>query len=233
MPPVKQEPRRVDIHMTEKQLFIVATPIGNLGDLTPRALETLKSVEVIFCEDTRQTSKLLAHFEFKNKLVTIHQHTEIENIEQLLDLYSNVAYVSDAGTPGISDPGGRVVESAVKLGWQVITIPGACAVISALSISGFPTDRFLFLGFMPHKGKTKNFETIRDSDCTTCFYESTHRIIKTLTEMQKYLEPTRQIVVCRELTKKFETTYRGTLETIIPELEKQSKGEFVVIIHGK
>jgi len=219
--------------MNDKTLYIVATPIGNLGDITARALETLKAVEVIFCEDTRQTLKLLSHFEFSKKLISLHQHTDEQRTIDLLTEYKSIAYVSDAGTPGISDPGGRLVALAIKAGWKIVPIPGVSAVIAALSISGFPTDKFLFLGFMPHKGKTKMMETIKNSNMTICFYESTHRIIKTLEELKKYLEPTRPIVVARELTKMFETVYRGTLEEIIPELEKQSKGEFVVVVAGK
>lgn len=212
----------------------MATPIGNLGDISLRALETLKSAEVIFCEDTRESGKLLSHYEIKKPTVSLHQHSTPERINDLLKKYAGQAlvYISDAGTPGISDPGGKLVEAAVKAGFTVCPIPGASAVIAALSISGFPTDKFLFLGFMPLKGKNKTFNLIKNSEITVAFYESTHRIVKTLEQMKEILEPEREVVVARELTKKFETIYRGALEKILAELKDMSKGEFVVIVRA-
>jgi len=216
----------------DKKLYIVATPIGNLGDISFRAIETLKSVEAILCEDTRVTHNLLNHFEIKNKTLSIHQHSTEEKIAHILSQYNSLAYVSDAGTPGISDPGNKIVAKAIELGMKVEPIPGASAVIAALSVAGFSTDKFTFLGFMPMKGKTRTIQFIKNSEYTTCFYESPHRIIKTLTEMQKFLEPERQVVVARELTKMFETIYRGTLAEIIPQIMEKQKGEFAVVVKG-
>ena len=213
-----------------KKLNIVATPIGNMGDITYRAIDVLKEVDVILCEDTRQTKKILERYEFENKLVSLHQHSSESKIESLLNKYDNIAYVSDAGTPGISDPGGKVVELAYANDFEVVTIPGPSAIAGALSISGLPTDKFLFLGFMPHKGKGKIMEMIKESKITTGFYESPHRIEKTLEQLKEYIAD-RQIVVCRELTKKFETVYRGSIENIQEDLKV--KGEFVVIVSGK
>lgn len=212
-------------------LYIIATPIGNLADISFRALETLKSVDIIFCEDTRQTSKLLDRYKIDKKMISLHQHSSEAKITKLLAQYKNIAYVSDAGTPGISDPGNKIVAKAVGLGIEVSPIPGASAVITALSVSGFPTDKFVFLGYMPHKGKTKIFEQIEKAKDTVCFYESTHRIIKTLEQLKEHVGE-RQICVCRELTKKFETIYRGTIDNVLDELKNTStKGEFVVVIN--
>src|SRR3989339_138578 len=218
-------------------LYIVATPISNLSDLTFRAKETLESVDVIWCEDTRQSAKLLSHFDIKKKTIGLHQHSSDEKIERLIGESllqgKNIAYISDAGTPGISDPGGKIVELAIKNNIEVIPIPGASAVTTILSASGFPTDKFLFLGFMPHKGKTKIFQLINDSKITTIYYDSPHRVIKTLAEMKDFIDDSRQIIVGRELTKKFETIYRGTLSEVIEQVIEKQKGEFVVVVRGK
>ena len=214
----------------EKFLYIVATPIGNLGDMTFRAVETLKSVDVILCEDTRETLKLLKHFGFEKHLVSVHQHSSAEKVQALLNQYDNVAYASDAGTPGISDPGNKVVEAAVKIGFRVIPIPGACAVVAALSASGLPTDKFLFLGFLPHKGRTSVLEKIKNADMTVCFYESTHRILKTLEQLKAVVAPDRTVVVCRELTKMFEQVIRGSIDEVLKQVSAESRGEFVVVI---
>jgi len=223
--------------MEKGNLYIVATPIGNLSDMTFRAVEILKAVEAIWCEDTRHTAGLLAHFEISKKTIGLHQHSDDKKISSLIEQYleagQDVAYVSDAGTPGISDPGGKIVQVAVEKGIQIIPIPGASAVITILSASGFPTDKFLFLGFMPHKGKGKMFEQIKDSKITTVFYESPHRIIKTLEQMMEVVEPERELVIGRELTKKFETIYRGNLKDIIEQVKEKVKGEFVVVVKGR
>lgn len=216
--------------MGKGNLYIIATPIGNLKDITFRAVEALKAVDVVLCEDTRESKKLLDAYNIDKKMISLHQHSSIEKIEALLTEFGNIGYVSDAGTPGISDPGNKIVEKAVELGKNIVPIPGACAIIAALSISGFPTDKFLFLGFIPHKGKQKVFEMIKNFKHTTIFYESVHRILKTLNEMKKVLEPEREIVVARELTKKFETIYRGKIANIIPAIKE--KGEFVVVVRG-
>jgi 16S rRNA (cytidine1402-2'-O)-methyltransferase len=214
-------------------LYIVATPIGNLKDLTFRALEILQSVDVILCEDTRQTKKLLDHFKIDKKMISLHQHSSDEKIKALLAQFSKIAYVTDAGTPGVSDPGNRIVSIAQTLGINVSPIPGACAAIAALSVSGLATDKFLFLGFLPKKGQGKIFEQIKNAEQTVCFYESPHRITKTLTALQQIIAPERKVVVCRELTKKFETIYKGTITEVLGQVQQQTKGEFVVIIEGK
>ncbi|HUW71671.1 MAG TPA: 16S rRNA (cytidine(1402)-2'-O)-methyltransferase [Candidatus Humimicrobiaceae bacterium] len=221
-------------------LYIVATPIGNLEDISQRALRALTEVDLILCEDTRITKKLLDHYRIKTSTLSYHQHSKIQKIEQVIDFLKegkNLALVSDAGTPGISDPGNLLIKEATKkLGTEVriVPIPGSSAITSAASISGFPMDRFLFLGFPPTKKKRKKFfEEIISSKYPVIFYESPHRIIKTLKELEleaRTCNPEPKILVCRELTKKFETIYRGTIEEVIKQIEKDIiKGEFVVI----
>lgn len=250
------------------KLYIVATPIGNLGDITLRALETLKAVDFILCEDTRVTKKLLDHYEINKSTISYHQHSPESKSREIIKLLSegkNLALVTDAGTPGISDPGGILVSviarsersegrgnpkvrSAKYVGSKnegittvapsglprndnITPIPGACAAITALSISGFPTDKFTFLGFPPHKNKRqKFFKEAMAIENTVVFYESGHRIKKCLTELQGLLDSKRQLVVCRELTKKFETIYRGNIEEIINNMTDE-RGEFVVVIN--
>lgn len=215
-------------------LFIVATPIGNLGDCSQRMLETLKSVDLIACEDTRVTGKLLSHFGIKTRTISFHQHSNQSKMQELIDILksgSSVALVTDAGTPGISDPGGKLVETAIKEGINVIPIPGPSAIITALSASGFPTDRFCFLGFPPNKkGRLTYFKNLSDVEDTVAFYESTHRIEKTLEQVPQ----DRKMIVGRELTKMHEHIYRGTAQEILSQLAKTStKGEFVVVLAPK
>jgi 16S rRNA (cytidine1402-2'-O)-methyltransferase len=222
------------------KLYIIATPIGNLEDVTLRALRILKEVDLVLCEDTRQTRKLLDRYEIKTPTLSYHQHSKLQKIEQIIELLRNgksLAMVSDAGTPAISDPGGKLVEEillALRDGAAIIPIPGPSAVTAAASISGFPTDKFLFLGFPPHKkGRNKFFQRIAESDLTTIFYESTHRIFKSMEELRTAAGE-RQIVVCRELTKMFETTYRGTVSEVIEKLKADTtKGEFAVVVRAK
>ncbi len=221
-------------------LYIIATPIGNLGDITARALETLKQADLVVCEDTRQTLKLLNHYEIKKPLVSYFQHSKLSKIEyiaQQLQGGKNVALVTDAGTPGISDPGGKLIEELLKIvgrDLKIVPMPGPNAAITALSISGFPTDKFVFMGFPPHKkGREKYFKEVAAAEHTVVFYESTHRILKAL-ERLAVLVPERQIVVARELTKMFESIYRGTAEEILKILNSDKnnlKGEFVVVIN--
>lgn len=218
-------------------LYIVATPIGNLKDLTLRAIETLKEVDFILAEDTRVTVKLLNHYEIKKPLISYFQHSRLNKVEYILDLLNqgnNLALVSDAGTPGINDPGGKLIEEVIKKfgnGVQVISIPGPNAATAALSISGFNVDRFLFLGYPPHKkGRRKFFNEIAESKHPIVLYESVHRILKTLKELSESGLKDRQVIVARELTKKFETIYRGKIKEIIPQIEKEKLGEFVVVI---
>ena len=218
-------------------LYIVATPIGNLEDITLRALEILQSVDLILCEDTRVTSKLLAHYEIKKPLQSYHQHSKLAKVERILEAFEegkNIALVSDAGTPGISDPGGMLVEAVAKRfsdSVVVVPIPGANAALAVLSVSGFPTDRFLFLGFPPHKkGRKTFFDEVAAREETQVFYESKHRIEKALTELAPRLAD-RPIIVARELTKQFETIYRGTAAECLAKLQHDKiLGEFVVVI---
>ncbi|MFH1292082.1 MAG: 16S rRNA (cytidine(1402)-2'-O)-methyltransferase [bacterium] len=225
--------------MNTGKLYIIATPIGNLGDIGLRALETLKQADLILCEDTRVTRNLLDRYQIKTPTLSYHQHSDskkIKKIQSLLNENKNLALVTDAGTPGISDPGNQLVATIVgeqnDLGILVIPIPGPSAVITALSVSGFPTDKFLFLGFPPHKNKRqKFFKELADSKYTVAFYESSHRIKKCLQDLNKFLEPDQQIVICRELTKKFENIYRGTIGQLIGLDNIPAKGEFVIIIN--
>ena len=218
-------------------LYIVATPIGNLSDITLRALETLKSVDFILCEDTRVSQNLLEHYQISKILISYHQHSDIKKTKEIISLLENgknLALITDAGTPGISDPGNLLIHDLVNLGKdiKIVPIPGACAAISALSVSGFPTDKFMFMGFPPHKNKRqKFFKEVEASDYTVCFYESGHRIKKALENLNEVLNPKKEILIGRELTKQFETIYRGTILELI-EREIDERGEFVVVINN-
>jgi 16S rRNA (cytidine1402-2'-O)-methyltransferase len=218
-------------------LFIVATPIGNLEDISLRALRILKEVDLILCEDTRVTKKLLDRYQIKKPLVSYHQHSKLQRIDYIISLLKegkNLALVSDSGTPGVSDPGNKLVNEVVNQlidRVKIVPIPGPSALTCAASVSGFPMEKFLFLGFLPKKKKRKEIlKEIVESKYPVIFYESPYRIIKTLKElggMNKELE----IVVARELTKKFETIYRGKIEKVLEKMLKDKiKGEFVVIV---
>ncbi|MFY9457745.1 MAG: 16S rRNA (cytidine(1402)-2'-O)-methyltransferase [Candidatus Spechtbacterales bacterium] len=223
-------------------LHIVATPIGNLGDVTLRALEVLKSSDFVLCEDTRVTRKLLDHYGIATPTISFHEHSKLEKTEQIRELLKegkNLALVSDAGTPGISDPGGKLIEEITKNTGvdperliKIVPIPGPSALTAAASIAGFSMDKFVFMGFPPVKKKRKKFfEEVAFSKYPVIFYESPHRILKSLGELEKIL-PEAKVVVCRELTKKFETIYRGTIEEVIRHiLEEETRGEFAVIIN--
>ncbi|MBI5794176.1 16S rRNA (cytidine(1402)-2'-O)-methyltransferase [Candidatus Uhrbacteria bacterium] len=218
-------------------LYVVGTPIGNLQDLSERAKATLGSVNVILCEDTRVTGKLLSHFDIHVPTLSYHHHSGIAKTDKIIALLEggqNVALVTDAGTPGISDPGGRLIEELIMHFGESLTItpiPGPCALVAALSIAGVPADEFVFLGFPPHKrGRQSFFERIHLTHSTVVFYESTHRILKTLGELAIRI-PERKLIVCRELTKMFETIYRGTAQEVTAKLESSSiKGEFVIVV---
>lgn len=217
-------------------LHIVATPIGNLEDITLRALETLKHADLILCEDTRVTKNLLDHYEIKTPTMSYHQHSDAHRTKEiermLLEEGKNIALVTDAGTPGISDPGNQLVSYLTKEGITITTSPGPSAVVAALSVAGFPTDRFTFLGFPPHKNKReKFFKKVAAIDHTIVFYESTHRIHKCIGELAAVLPADRQVMIARELTKKFETLYRGKIQDIALQ-EIKEKGEFVVVINA-
>lgn len=221
-------------------LFIVATPIGNLQDVSARAKETLASVDVILCEDTRVTQKLIRFLGVITPLLSYHQHStdvRVKEIQRLLESGKSLALVTDAGTPGISDPGEKLIQSLVSVfgsTLSIVPIPGPSAVITALSISGFPADEFLFLGFPPHKkGRQAFFRRMAETDSTIVYYESTHRIDKSLMELNSAIG-SRKIVVCRELTKLHETIYRGTAMEVTQALKTSSiKGEFVIVISPK
>ncbi len=220
-------------------LYIIATPIGNLEDITLRALRVLKEVDIILCEDTRQTKKLIERYDIKKPLISYHRHSKIGKLDLIAGMLSenkNLALVSDAGTPGISDPGNLLIKHLIdeKIDVNIIPVPGPSGVIAALSISGFPTDRFIFSGFVPHKkGRQTFFENLAEEEMTVAFYESPHRITKTLDSLNRYI-PEKKIIVCRELTKIYESIYRGkpeeVAEMIAPE---QIKGEFIVIVSAK
>ena len=220
--------------MTIGKLYIVATPIGNLEDITLRAIEILKKVNFIACEDTRVTSKLLNSINTHTELISFNARSESNKIQYVLNRISNgesCALVSDAGTPTISDPGVRLVNEAIKRKVDVIGIPGANAFILALSISGLPTDSFVFEGFLPQKkGRQKKIKELAEEKRTIVLYESVYRIEKLLKELNEYM-PERFVVVHRELTKMFEETWRGLPNDILAELPtKTIKGEFVVVI---
>lgn len=220
--------------MENGKLFIVATPIGNLKDITLRALETLKEVDFVVCEDTRVTGFLLKEYGISKELFSFNAQSEERKIPSVLTRIKNgqnAALVSDAGTPTISDPGIRLVSAALAEEIEVVSIPGANAAIAALSIAGLPTDSFLFEGFLPQKkGRQKKLKELSEENRTVVLYESTYRIEKLLNELNEYM-PERIIVVCRELTKKFEETWRGTPQELVEELpNKVTKGEFVVLI---
>ena len=222
-------------------LFIIATPIGNLEDISLRALRILKEVDIILCEDTRVTRKLLLRYDIKTSVLSYHQHSQLKKINCIADLLEegkSLALVSDSGTPGISDPGNKLIDFLVKkdINLTIIPIPGCSALVSAASISGFSMDKFTFLGFPPHKKKrNKFFEELLKIKHPVVFYESPHRIIKTLNEIynkSQEIDLNPQVVVCRELTKKFETIYRGTIDEVIKKIKDDKiKGEFTVIIN--
>jgi len=218
-------------------LYLVATPIGNLKDITLRAIEVLKSVDIIACEDTRHSLKLLQAYELSKPLLSLHEHNEAKRSVGLLEKLQagqSVALISDAGTPLVSDPGFRLVTAILAAGLRVESIPGPCAAINALVLSGLPTDSFYFLGFLPPKSaaRKRRFEALRDFPSTLVFYESPHRIQKFLEEAHEVLGP-REVVLAREMTKKFEEIYRGSLQAKAESIPLRSwKGEFVVLLAG-
>ncbi|MDD4271661.1 MAG: 16S rRNA (cytidine(1402)-2'-O)-methyltransferase [Patescibacteria group bacterium] len=237
-------------------LYIVGTPIGNLEDISLRALRILGEVDFILCEDTRVTGKLLSHYNIKTPTISYHEHSSENKVERIIEMLAagkNLALVSDAGTPGISDPGGKLIQAILeKLDGAVgiESVPGPSAVTASLSISGMPTDKFIFMGFPPHKkGRQTFIHKIMESEWPVVAYESKHRIIKFLEELKKAAKENKEInkkgeleakpidltsvVVCRELSKMHETVYRGEIERIIEKIKASAndqKGEFVVIV---
>lgn len=221
-------------------LYIVATPIGNMGDITERALKTLADVDVIAVEDTRRSGQLLRNFEISTSMIAVHEHNERQICDSLLKRIENgesIALISDAGTPLLSDPGYFLVHQAKEKGISVIPIPGVSAVITALSVAGLPTDRFVFEGFLPAKSaaRQQKLEKVKDDLRTVIFYEAPHRIVEMLKDCQSVFGGERKVVLARELTKTFETVHGDKLDSLIPWVEadeNQRKGEFVVLVHG-
>jgi 16S rRNA (cytidine1402-2'-O)-methyltransferase len=216
-------------------LYLVATPIGNLQDITPRAVETLRTVDLIACEDTRQTRKLLNHLEIFNKLVSYHEHNERERSEEFKTLLlegKNIAVVTDAGTPAIADPAFRVVQTAIEIGANIVPIPGAAAFVNALIVSGLPTDSFFFGGFLPSKKgeRRKRLQEVAEIPATLVFYETPHRLIASLADCLEILG-NRRAAVARELTKMYEETIRGELQELIVKFtQTEPRGEIVLVI---
>jgi len=220
------------------RLFVVATPLGNLGDMSPRGVETLGAVDRIAAEDTRRTRKLLTHFSIRTPLVSFHEHNEeraARRILEHLEKGADVALVSDAGTPLIADPGYRLVSLCAEAGVEIVTVPGPCAAAAALSIAGLPPQPFYFAGFLPRKGaaRRRRLEELSTLSCTIIFYESPHRIAKSLADMAEVLGD-RRAVVARELTKIHEEVVRGRLPDLAEAGEDRPwKGEIVVIVEGR
>lgn len=221
-------------------LYVVATPIGNLGDITLRALEILKSVDAIAAEDTRHTSGLLSHFGISKKLIAVHEHNEQQSAEKLLQQLKNgesIALVTDAGTPAVSDPGALVVNVVRKVGIKVVPIPGASAVITALSASGITQNGFYFHGFLPASGaaRRKILEQLKSQSVTLVFYEAPHRIVESIADIAKVLGEDRQLTFARELTKTFETIYTCPAAQASAWLQadaNQQRGEFVLLVEA-
>jgi 16S rRNA (cytidine1402-2'-O)-methyltransferase len=218
-------------------LYIVPTPIGNLADITYRAVKTLEEVDIILAEDTRKTKNLLNHYNIEaGKLRPYHkfnEHKELESFVQQAEL-EKVALVTDAGTPGISDPGFLLIRECVKKEIEIITLPGATAFVPALVNSGLPCDRFFFEGFLPHKkGRQKRLSFLTELEYTVVLYESPYRVLKTLEQCAEFMGEDRQAATCREISKIYEETKRGTLRELIDHFKKKEpKGEFVIIIEG-
>ncbi len=222
------------------KLYVVATPIGNLSDITNRALETLESVELIAAEDTRHSKTLLQHYGIKTAMLSLHEHNESSRIEQIIGLLqagSSVALISDAGTPLISDPGSRLLQAVHEAGLQPVPMPGPSAVSTMLSVAGQPVERFCFEGFLSSKpaARRKQLESLVTETRTLVFYESSHRISESLQDMKDAFGDSRPCTVGRELTKRFESLYRGTLAEVLLTMEQDEnsgRGEFVVVIAG-
>lgn len=224
--------------MSKTSLFLVPTPIGNLGDMTIRGLEVLKSVDTILAEDTRTSGTLLKHYNISKPLQSFHifnEHKALAGLIKRMMDGETMALISDAGTPGISDPGFLLVRECIQSGLKVDSLPGATALIPALVKSGFPTDRFVFEGFLPHKkGKQTTLKRLAEEDRTIIVYESPHRLVKTLEQMVEFFGADRRVSVSRELTKLYEETVTNTLSEVIAHFKsKEVKGEIVLVIDGK
>lgn len=221
-------------------LYIVATPIGNLSDITAHAIDCLKTVDLIACEDTRTSSKLLNHFNIATKTIAYYDHnadSQTAKLIELLKMGNNIALISDAGTPLISDPGYRLVKACHEVGIQVSPVVGACAAIAGLSVAGLPSDKFYFYGFLPAKthGRKEEITKLKAITATLIFYEAPHRIIDSVTDMISILGKDRKVTFCREITKTFETIYPSTLGELLGFIKidaHQQKGEIVLIVAG-
>lgn len=221
------------------KLYVVGTPIGNLDDLTFRSLATLKKVTLIAAEDTRHTGKLLQHFDILTPQISYHEHNRLSRLDELLNILSqgqDIALVTDAGMPGISDPGYELIKACIEAKIEVVPIPGVTAVITALAVSGLPTERFCFEGFLPGKEKLRQerLEGLKTETRTMVFYEAPHKLIKTLEDLRETFGPTRKIVLGRELTKLYEEIWRGTVAEAINLYlaNKTPKGEFTIVVMG-
>lgn len=221
-------------------LYIVATPIGNLDDLSARAIDTLKKVDVVAAEDTRHSRRLLQHLGLQKTMLALHDHNERERTASVIDLLAkgtSIALISDAGTPLISDPGFVLVREARARGLVVTPVPGSCALVAALSAAGLPTDRFRFEGFLPTKRGARRaaLEALSQETATLVFYESPHRILEATSEIADVMGAEREVVLARELTKAFETFYAGPASSVCEQLNSDTyavKGEYVVMVHG-
>lgn len=225
------------VNNIEQGLWLVPTPIGNLGDITLRALDVLRSADLILAEDTRTTGKLLKHYAIDTPMRSYHMHNEHKSLLKIINELASggcMALVSDAGSPGISDPGFLLVRACVEAKIEVHALPGATAVIPALTLSGLPSERFAFEGFLPQKkGRQTRLQTLAEEQRTMVFYESPHRLVKTLTQLAEQLGDDRKASVSRELSKKFEETLRGTLAALREHFtQTPPKGEFVIVVEG-
>ena len=221
-------------------LYVVATPIGNLGDLSPRAIEVLQQVDLIAAEDTRHSQHLLSHFAIRTPMSAYHDHNESHQTHVLIEKLragANIALVSDAGTPLLSDPGYRLLNAAHENGIKVSPVPGPCAAISALSVAGLATDRFLFAGFTPSRSTARKqfYKELAAESATLVFYESSHRIVESLNDMREVLGEQRLVLLAREISKTFETVHRAEIGTMCAWVQadsNQQKGEFVLVVQG-
>ncbi len=226
--------------MSEAVLYVVATPIGNLADMTARAIEVLQTVSLIAAEDTRHSARLMAHFNIKTPMISVHDHNERQRIERIIERLAggeSIALISDAGTPLISDPGFVLVRAVREAQFKVVPVPGCSALITALCAAGLPSDRFVFEGFLPAKSlaRRQRLDALSREERTLIFYESTHRILASLEDMQACFGPGRMVVAARELTKTFETIKGAPVSELLEWMRRdanQQKGEFVVLVQG-
>ena len=229
--------KQTNKHDVSSGLWLVPTPIGNLSDITLRALDTLRNVDLVLAEDTRTSGKLLKHYEIEVPMRSYHMHNEHKSAPKIVNELlagSTIALICDAGSPGVSDPGFLLVRACVEANIPVHALPGATALIPAITLSGLPSERFVFEGFLPQKkGRQTRLESLVNESRTMVFYESPHRLVKTLTQLATHLGEERNVSVSRELSKKFEETVRGSLSSVLQHFtETPPKGEFVIVLEG-